>query len=96
VITNIRPNLTEKFILILILNLLFTEDVYTKTIIIPPKNIIIKVYINQISPFKCIRNPKRATKLTSLKHIERGDLASQSIINLTNKSLLIKIILLLN
>ena len=86
------PKILPKLIFTLSLNLLLTEDVYTKTIIIPPKNIIIRVYINQIKPIRCIINPNRATKLTSLRHIENGDLTIKSVINLTNSSLFINII----
>jgi len=74
------------------LNLLFTDDVYTKTIIIPPRNIIIKVYINQIKPIKCIIKPNEITNLTSLKHIEKGDFTIKIIIKLINNNLFIKVI----
>ena len=59
----------------------------------PPKNIIIKVYINQIKPIRCKINPNRATKLISLKLIEKGDFAIKSTINLANNNLFINIIL---
>ena len=55
------------------LKLLFTEEAQTNTIIIPPKNIIIKVYINHILPKKCIKVPKTVTLKINLKHIIKGD-----------------------
>lgn len=75
------------------LNLLLTEEVQIKTIIIPPKNIIIKVYINHIKPIKCMINPNKATKLISLKHIEKGDFAIKRTINLASNNLFINIML---
>ena len=56
-----------------ILNELFREAAQTNTIIIPPKNIIIKVYINQIIPKICNKDPKTITKKINLKHIIKGD-----------------------
>jgi len=43
------------------------------TIIIPPKNIIIKVYISHILPTKWDHIPTNETNSTSIKHNKNGE-----------------------